>query len=273
VMGFIGLSAFMMPHARIRFFWWYIVFWKTIYLRAWIVALVYIGMDAWKIVSAEDFNGINLVAHVVGGIAGYCYGYFWLHERKAEVADELDEEIEEMKLEQRHGRDRAMSFRGRKKLDREIADKKQQQANDRFMSRVYKEVTVKRDNVAIALLLDSLDLDQLSSEQVEAMYNRVKNWGPSRTLLCLGRLIIFLLDQEKRHGRALYFIEQCQQLSPLFLLPDLSRTTHFAQAAMYADNIDVAKNLLANPTKRYAKHVDIDEIQALAKRIQAIEQI
>ncbi len=33
VMGMIGLSAYLMPQARIRVFWWYIVFWKTFLQR------------------------------------------------------------------------------------------------------------------------------------------------------------------------------------------------------------------------------------------------
>lgn len=271
VMGFIGLSAFMMPHARIRFFWWLIVFWKTVYIRAWIVAVFYIGVDAWSMFTLENYNGINLVAHVAGGIGGYLYGYLRLRERKEEIAEELNEEIEEMKLEQRLGKDKSMSMRGRKKMDDELAEKRRQKENDRLMGQVYQRVTTKNDSEAIIMLLQDFDIDDLSSQQVEALYERVKQWGPSRTLLCLGRLNIYLLDREKRFGRALYYIEQCQLINPLFLLPDLSRTLHYAQAALNVDKITVAKNLLANPTKRYVKYVNIELLKTIAHRIKLIE--
>ena len=34
VMGMIGLSAYLMPQARIRVFCWFIIFWKVFYVRA-----------------------------------------------------------------------------------------------------------------------------------------------------------------------------------------------------------------------------------------------
>ena len=42
----------------------------------------------------SDNSGINLVAHVSGGIAGYLIGFFWLKRCREEIREELDEEIE-----------------------------------------------------------------------------------------------------------------------------------------------------------------------------------
>jgi membrane associated rhomboid family serine protease len=267
VMGFIGLSAYLMPHARIRVFWWYIVFWKTLYIPAWIVALFFIGIDAWKMFTLDDFQGTNLVAHVSGGVAGYLYGFFWLKERKQEIADELNEEIEEMKQVQRHGIDKGMQIRSRKRLDIELAEKKQQIDHDRLMAQVYKLVTAKQDSSAMAILLQPYELEQMTSAQVEVIYDRVKAWGASRTLLCLGRLMIFLLERERNQARAIYYIKQCQSISPEFLLPDLSKTVLFAQMSLYTGDIDVAKNLLNKPNTRYIKFVNIVELKEVIQRL------
>ena len=97
VMGTIGLAAFLMPKARIRVFFWLIV-WKTLYVQAWILALIYIGLDAWAVFADGNQGGINLVAHVSGGLAGYAAGWLWFRERKEEVRDELDSEIEAMRI-------------------------------------------------------------------------------------------------------------------------------------------------------------------------------
>jgi membrane associated rhomboid family serine protease len=267
VMGFIGLSAYLMPNARIRVFWWFIVFWKTFYIRAWIVALFFIGIDAWKMFSMADFQGVNLVAHVAGGVSGYLYGMFFLAERKQEIADELEQEIESMKLVQRHGNDKGMQIRNQMRIDDELAEKRQQQAQDRLMTRVYKEVTAKHDSDAIIQLLEHLDLEQMTSPQIELLYDRVKAWGPSRTLLCLGRLLIFLLQRESNQARAIFYIQQCQAINPQFLLPDLSQTLILAQMSLYTGHTDVAKNLMVNPSKRYIKYVDIDEFKQVAQNL------
>ena len=267
VMGFIGLSAFLMPNARIRVFWWYIVFWKTFYIRAWIVALFFIGIDAWKLFTQDDFQGVNLVAHVAGGVAGYLYGFFMMQDRKQEIADELNDEIEQMKLVQQHGEIRGAQMRDSKRLQIEREQKQQQLDYDRLMTRLYKMVSSKQDSDALVLLLQPYHEQQLTSAQVEQWYDRVKSWGPSRTLLCLGRLMIELLQQEKNQARAIYYIKQCQAINPQFLLPDLSQTVLFAQMALYTRDIDVAKHLLNKPRERYLQYVDINELKTVIARL------
>jgi len=85
-MGMIGLSGYLMPTARIRVFCWYGFAWKTLYVQAWILALAYIGLDTWTMVTADDFGYVNVVAHVSGGVAGYFYGFFWLRDRRVKLA-------------------------------------------------------------------------------------------------------------------------------------------------------------------------------------------
>ncbi|MDH5356550.1 MAG: hypothetical protein OEY09_19060, partial [Gammaproteobacteria bacterium] len=81
----------------------------------------------------------------------------------------------------------------------------------------------------------------------------------SRTQLCLGRLIIHLLDQDKRHGRAFAYIEKCQSVSTQFVLADLSKTLFYARFAIEAGKLDVGKNMVVDCEKRYGTMVNSDQ--------------
>ncbi len=257
VMGMIGLSAFMMPQARIKVFWWYIIFWKTFYVPAWILAIAYIGLDSWEMFTSNDFAGINVVAHVTGGIAGYVFGLIWLKERKEEVREELEAEIEEMKLQKKHGKSASMSYRRRNEIEQEKILKESQREYDHFMGKVYKAVTTHRDSEAVLMLLERYDYLQTAAIKFEEIFDYIQKWGASRTQLCVGRLIIEMLNEERRYGRALFFIEKCQQISPQFILADLSQTVYYARLAIETDKLEVARNLISDPEKRYGKQVNI----------------
>lgn len=258
VTGMIGLSAFLMPQARIRVFGWFVVVWKIFYVPAWVLAVIYIGLDAWEMVTAESYHGINVVAHVSGGLAGYLYGFFWLKERREDTREELEQEIEVMKVEQKHGKTRSEAFRGKVATEQRQIERQQVRDIDKFMGKIYQCVKTHRDAEAINLLLSKYDLDTPIME-LEEVYKRVEEWGPSRTQLCLGRMIIHLLDQDKRHGRAFAYIDKCQSVSPQFVLADLSKTLFYARFAIETGKLDIGKNMVVDSEKRYGKMVNADQ--------------
>ena len=270
VMGMIGLSAYLMPQARIRVFWWYIVFWKTFYVPAWVLAVGFIGLDIWVMLSADDYAGVNVVAHVAGGVAGYLYGYLWLKERKEETREELAAEIEEMKLQRQFGNSHSMSFRGRAEQAKKQEIRKETKEYDKFMGRVYKMVTIHQDSDAVFLLMDKYAYEQTQTPEFEALFEHIEKWGPSRTLLCIGRLIIDRLDRENRYGRAIFYIEKCQKINPLFILPELSRTIYYAQMATEMDKLEVARNLVANSQNRYGALVDNAQCEQMSKTLNMV---
>jgi hypothetical protein len=139
---------------------------------------------------------------------------------------------------------------------------------DRFMGRIYKMVGCHRDSNAVFLLMDEFDYLQTQTHEFEALFKHVEQWGPSRTLLCLGRLIIYKLDREKHHGRVLAYIEKCQSMSPRFVLPELSRITFYARQAIEAGKLDVAKNLVVEYETRYGDLVGSGECDRLLKLIE-----
>ena len=78
VMGVIGAHAYLLPRGKIRCYYWFIVVFGSIAVPAWILALWYIGSDIYKLFTADEFYGINVLAHVAGGVAGYFYAFFFL---------------------------------------------------------------------------------------------------------------------------------------------------------------------------------------------------
>ena len=161
VMGMIGLSAYLMPKARIRVFWWYIVTWKTLYVRAWVMAVIFIGLDTWMVFTASDYGNVNVLAHLVGGVAGYLYGYFWLSERREEVQAELAQEIKVMRIRQKEGKTRSEAHRYQQNLAQRQAAKLEIQAHEKFMGRIYQMVKTHRDSEAVLALLEKYAGDQV----------------------------------------------------------------------------------------------------------------
>ena len=133
------------------------------------------------------------------------------------------------------------------------------------MGKLYQMVKTRRDSEAVYALFTRYGIDSPTPE-LESLFNHIKDWGPSRTLLCLGRFIIHKLDKEKRHGRAIYFIQQCQNVSPQFILADVSRTIFFAAMAIDAGKPEVAKNLLTKYEKRYGSLLNPDQCKLLLQK-------
>jgi membrane associated rhomboid family serine protease len=266
VTGMIGLSAFLMPKVRIRVFLWYIFAWKILYVRAWILAVFFIGSDLWIMATVDDYwNMGGLVFHVAGGFTGYFYGYFRLKDRREEIKDELAHEVKAMRIKQQHGKIRSEAFRFNKVMDEKLAEKQETEKQERFMQQLYQMVTTRRDSEAVNLMLSKHDLDTPTHE-LEQLFDRMEEWGPSRALLCLGRLIIHKLDKEKRDGKALVYIAKCQKISPKFLLSDLSRVLHYAEMALETGRLEITRNLVADANKRYGDLLNCEHCNHLLQR-------
>jgi membrane associated rhomboid family serine protease len=87
VMGMMGLFAYLLPHGKIRCYYWVIVIFGSVAIPGWILALWYIGGDLYQLFSHDSHGGINVLAHVSGGIAGYFYGFFFLKKARQRAID------------------------------------------------------------------------------------------------------------------------------------------------------------------------------------------
>ena len=74
VMGMMAMLAYFMPTAKIRCFYWFLIKIGTVAVSAWVLALIYIGIDVWTLFSQEEMGGVNLIAHVSGAIIGILLG-------------------------------------------------------------------------------------------------------------------------------------------------------------------------------------------------------
>lgn len=89
VTGMIGLYAFLLPHGRIRCYYFFVVIFGSIAVPAWALALWYIGGDVYRLFAFENHGAINVMAHVTGGIGGYLFGAAFLRKAKIAARDTL----------------------------------------------------------------------------------------------------------------------------------------------------------------------------------------
>ena len=93
VMGMMGLFAYLLPRGKIRCYYWFIVIFGSIAVPGWILAAWYIGGDIYQLFTRDEYGGVNVLAHVTGGVAGYIYGFFFLR-RAREAAGILQSNID-----------------------------------------------------------------------------------------------------------------------------------------------------------------------------------
>ena len=134
------------------------------------------------------------------------------------------------------------------------------------MGGIYRLVEARRDSDALLELFERYDLDS-DPDELEKIFERMLEWGSSRCLLCCGRMLIAILEQRHRHGRALTIVERCQAVSAGFVLPDLSRTLDYAEMAMATGKPEIARQLLADAASRYRGLVDARQCNHLLQRL------
>lgn len=83
VMGMMGLFAYLMPKGKIRCYYWIVIFFGSVAVPAWALALWYIGGDIYTLFANDDHGMVNVMAHVTGGIAGYLFGIVFLQKVRA----------------------------------------------------------------------------------------------------------------------------------------------------------------------------------------------
>ena len=85
VMGMIAMLTYFLPTAKIRCFYWFLIKIGTVAVSAWLLALIFIGVDVYTLLSQEDMGGINLVAHVSGAFLGFALGFAFFRKQKRNI--------------------------------------------------------------------------------------------------------------------------------------------------------------------------------------------
>ena len=262
VMGIVGLSAYLMPKAKIRTFVWFLHFARNLSIPAWMLAVWYIGWDTWELFAYSDNGGINLVAHVSGGIAGYLIGVFWLKRCREEICEELEEEIE-YRRSIRADRLGALSSdrSGQRRIANQWREHYAKQEYDRFVDRLYRCVKAGKDSEAIVLMLEDYDLYKDSAEIYETLFWEMNAYHHRRSMSCLGRLNIGELLQQRHYARAIAIAEACFEANASFTLAHPKDVVLLATQAYKQQHHSLANRLVDNAEAAYGAAIDLAQLQ------------
>lgn len=268
VTGIIGLAGYLMPRARIRTFIWLIVFFaRSFPMPAWILALWFIGWDAYTLMAYSDTGGINLVAHVSGGIAGFLYGYLFLKNRKEEIQDELNDEIEYMKTNRKSQYASTSTYSGGDKYQQHLRERDAKRDHAEYHQKLYKLVTVGNNSEAITLFLKDYDHYKESVEIYEELFDDMEKWRHCRALLCLGRLTISLLLEQKQNKRALDITRRCLEMQDVFVLASPTEAITLAKYAMELQQYPLAYYIIRHAEQRYGDYIDLNQALLLEAKL------
>jgi len=90
VMGMMGLFAYLLPRGKIKCYYFFIIIFGSIAIPGWMLAAWYIGGDIFKLFALDDYGGVNVMAHVMGGIGGYLFGVLFLQEVRKDAVHAQD---------------------------------------------------------------------------------------------------------------------------------------------------------------------------------------
>lgn len=100
VMGMMGLFAYLLPHGKIKCYYFFIVIFGSIAIPGWMLAAWYIGGDVVALLTGDDHGTVNVLAHVMGGVGGYLFGLLFLSEVRKD-AGHVQDALERADLEKR----------------------------------------------------------------------------------------------------------------------------------------------------------------------------
>lgn len=252
VTGMIGLSAFLMPKARIKTFYWVGVAFGHFYIPAWILALWFIGWDTWRVITSADVGNVNVIAHVAGGVAGYLIGLYFLKEQRALIQEDLDEEVWYQQLKRQSWFDRLSFYR--KRPETYANEERLNQAKrdyQSFTDRLFRALRARESSEAIVILLEYSDLYAKSPAAYEELFQEMKAYGKLRAVQCAGRLVIFLYLRQGKIAAAFRVLEECLRLSEHFALGSVAEAEQLLRYAQTYNKPQVAKQILSHAQWKY----------------------
>lgn len=256
VFGVIGFSAYLIPRARVVTFVWFLSFARNVHIPAWVLAAWFIGEDILDMYEHGMSTGINFISHISGGLAGYMIGYVFFRDHKNDIKDEVDDAIDYARsIQQDTGI--ASSYAGdRHRLENEALEREAKRDHERYMSRIYNYVQATRDSDALMLILEDYEIQQHSIEIYHELFDRMLQWGPSRALLCTGRLIIDSHMLNRQYSAATNIAKQCHTIAPDFVLADCLHVLVLAKHAMTVNEYELAWRIGRNAGERYGNTTD-----------------
>jgi membrane associated rhomboid family serine protease len=221
VMGMIGLSGYLLPKVKIRTFVWFFFYARNWYLPAGLLAAWYIGWDAWYMFTELDDSGVNFVAHVFGGVAGYLLGRYWFKEIKEDIRHDVADEIEHHRAQRHDKFGMLSSYRSsRPHLAEANREHRAKREFSNFVSQIHKAVSVGHDAEAINLLLSRYDDYRHAIELYEEIYRDMLQWEHTRAILCLSRLLITEYINVRKYAKAIEVARTALGITPEFVFAE-----------------------------------------------------
>lgn len=252
VTGMIGLSAYLMPWARIKTIFWVLFYFRVLAIPAWFLALWYIGWDTYDLMTTDEHGGINVLVHVFGGFTGYFLGHL-LFKKQREVNDaELVDEIDFMRAKRQDLFSLASSYKGNHtNWERKQREEEYIRDEGRRRDILHKYITVGQDSKAINLILDDYNLKAPSIELYEELFFTIKDWRQGRAFYCLGRLIINHHIKNHHIGAGIRFAKICYELEPGFVLANSAHVLLLAKECVKYNDEQLAYHIIKDANQRY----------------------
>lgn len=262
VMGMIGMAAYIMPNARIKVLIWGYRFVNFYYIRVWILAVAYIGLDSLLLTLFGQNGGVNLIAHVSGGLAGFLMAVLFFRANKQaakeELADEVDYQVSRKK--DWHSYDLSSSYGQDKTVERRQVRKSIKEYEE-YIQRIYTLVNVHKDADAILLIMTDYSRYEQDYQLLQQVFERVFDWGKSATLLCTGRMLIEIMIASNQYAKAIEVLKKCQSVSTGFILADPDMSSLLVRYAIELKEYEAAYNLVHDAATRYHQCVDVTVMQ------------
>jgi len=221
VMGVIGMSAYLVPNVRIRTLVWIVFYLRNWRIPALFLAIWYIGWDAYYLFTEDYSSGVNFMAHVVGGVTGYLIARFWFSDRREEVREEVDDEVEYMRSRRQDQHGIMSSYRDKStRFENYHRERDANRAFGAYLEAIHHAVNCGQSSEAIIRLLEKYDEYHLSLELYEEILEEMLKWRPSRATECLMRLLITEYIDSQKYARAIELVNKGYTLNDQFLLSE-----------------------------------------------------
>jgi tetratricopeptide (TPR) repeat protein len=268
----IGLSAYMMPRARIRTLMWFFLWIKTLFIPAWVLAAWYVGWNLYDLFTHGHGNGINIVSHVAGAFTGYFLGRWWLSGRKTAIQDDLDDEIDYMRSARSGefgGPGSYIYRRGLNEMKEAEADARRTRAFDDMLGKVERLNGRGQYAEALSLLIEGVGEIGENADVLSYVFETVLGWRKSYFTLCYARHYITYLLAQNQHKEALDVCEACFEFAPEFILANSLDVIPLAKIAERQGRYPLACSLVRDADERYGDALDVTNAGLIEARILA----
>jgi len=268
VAGMIGLSAYLMPWARIRTVFLFLAFARVFSIPAWYLAAWYIGWDVYELFSRTSNGGVNVLAHVAGGLSGYFIGMLFFKEKRDEAKYELGVEIDYMQSKRNAISSLGTTYKG----DTFYVDSKQKEHEAKksfakYIEELYRFDRAGEISAAIAHSIKHYDMYEKSPEIYQELFQEAGEWKKKRFYLCMGRLVINLYIEQKKTGKIPAVLEACLDVDENFVLADPSNLLFIAHELLSMHQPELAYRLLKDAKTKYGEYINECDCVVLEAKI------